>query len=89
MRAKRPNHSKHLALATNQRTVQLLVEQTRMNSAARYFGVELEDALVIAEAVEIQATGRSSRMAHGGLSDQPQRTTLSSPEPPSAVWSLK
>ena len=37
----------------NLRAVQLLLEHTEMGSTVRYLGVELEDALAIAEAVEI------------------------------------
>ena len=37
----------------NLRAVQLLLGHTKMDSAVRYLGVELEDALAIAEAVEI------------------------------------
>ena len=37
----------------NLRAVQLLLGHTKMDSAVRYLGVELEDALVIAEAIEI------------------------------------
>lgn len=37
----------------NLRAVQLLLGHTKMDSAVRYLGVELEDALAIAEAIEI------------------------------------
>ncbi|MEH6648202.1 tyrosine-type recombinase/integrase [Sulfitobacter sp.] len=37
----------------NLRAVQLLLGHTKMDSTARYLGVELEDALAIAEAIEI------------------------------------
>jgi site-specific recombinase XerC len=37
----------------NLRAVQLLFGHTKMDSTVRYLGVELEDALAIAEAVEI------------------------------------
>lgn len=37
----------------NLRAVQLLLGHTKMDSTARYLGVELEDALAISEAVEI------------------------------------
>lgn len=37
----------------NFRAVQLLHGHTKMDSAVRYLGVELEDALAIAESVEI------------------------------------
>jgi integrase len=37
----------------NQRAVQLLLGHTKMDSTVRYLGVELEDALAIAEAIEI------------------------------------
>lgn len=33
--------------------VQLLLGHTKMDSSVRYLGVELEDALAIAEAIEI------------------------------------
>lgn len=35
------------------RAVQLLLGHTKMDSTVRYLGVEIEDALAIAEAVEI------------------------------------
>ena len=35
------------------RAVQLLLGHTKMDSTVRYLGVDLEDALAIAEAVEI------------------------------------
>jgi|TARA_B110000908_G_scaffold152883_1_gene188897 site-specific recombinase XerC len=38
---------------SNLRAVQLLLGHTKMDSIVRYLGVELEDALAIAEAVEI------------------------------------
>ena len=37
----------------NLRAVQLLLGHTKMDSTVRYLGVELDDALVISEAVEI------------------------------------
>ena len=37
----------------NLRAVQLLLGHTKMDSTVRYLGVELEDALEIAESVEI------------------------------------
>jgi site-specific recombinase XerC len=37
----------------NLRAFQLLLGHTKMDSTVRYLGVELEDALAIAEAVEI------------------------------------
>ena len=37
----------------NPRAVQLLLGHTKMGSTVRYLGVELEDALAIAEAVEL------------------------------------
>ena len=37
----------------NLRAVQLLLDHTKMGSTVRYLGVELEDALAIAEAIEI------------------------------------
>ena len=39
--------------AGNLRAVQLLLGHTKMDSTVRYLGVELEDALAIAEAIEI------------------------------------
>jgi integrase len=49
----------------NLRAVQLLLGHTIMNSTVRYLGVEPEDALAIAEAVDIWRQGPSSRTAHG------------------------
>ena len=37
----------------NLRVVQLLLGHTKMDSTVRYLGVELEDALAIAESIEI------------------------------------
>ena len=37
----------------NLRSVKLLLGHTKMDSTVRYLGVELEDALAIAEAIEI------------------------------------
>lgn len=37
----------------NLRAVQLLLGHTKMDSTVRYLGVELEDTLVIAKAIEI------------------------------------
>lgn len=37
----------------NRRAVQLILGHTKMDSTVRYLGVELEDALAIAEAIEI------------------------------------
>ncbi len=37
----------------NLRAVQLLLGHTKMDSTVRYLGIELEDALTIAEAIEI------------------------------------
>tara|TARA_R110002124_G_scaffold283987_1_gene460629 strand:+ start:899 stop:1204 length:306 start_codon:yes stop_codon:yes gene_type:complete len=37
----------------NPRAVQLLLGHTKMDSTVRYLGIELEDALTIAEAIEI------------------------------------
>jgi hypothetical protein len=39
--------------AVTLRAVQLLLGHTKMDSTVRYLGVELEDALAIAEAIEI------------------------------------
>ncbi len=41
----------------NLRAVQLLLGHTKMDSTVRYLGVELEDALTIAEAIETQCQG--------------------------------
>jgi site-specific recombinase XerC len=37
----------------NLRAVQLLLGHTKMDSTVRYLGVELEDALAIAEAIDL------------------------------------
>jgi site-specific recombinase XerC len=37
----------------NLRAVQLLLGHTKMDSMVRYLGVELEDALAIAESIEL------------------------------------
>jgi integrase len=37
----------------NLRAVQLLLGHTKMDSTVRYLGVELEDALAIAESIEL------------------------------------
>jgi hypothetical protein len=47
----------------NLRAVQLLLGHTKMDSTVRYLGVELEDALAIAEAIQIQRHGPSSPTA--------------------------
>lgn len=47
----------------NLRAVQLLLGHTKMDSTVRYLGVELEDALAIAEAIEILIAGLPSRAA--------------------------
>jgi integrase len=41
----------------NLRAVQLLMGHTKMDSTVRYLGIEHEDALAIAEAIEISAYG--------------------------------
>lgn len=51
----------------NLRAVQLLLGHTKMDSIVRFLGVELEDALAIAEAIEISEFGPSSK-------DGPTRT---------------
>ena len=47
----------------NLRAVPLLLGHTKIDSTVRHLGVELEDALAIAEAIEIQAQGRAARAA--------------------------
>ncbi len=47
----------------NLRAVQFLLGHTKMNSTVRYLGVELEDALAIAKAIEIERHGPSSLSA--------------------------
>ncbi|EBA18289.1 possible phage integrase/recombinase [Roseobacter sp. SK209-2-6] len=47
----------------NLRAVQLLLGHTKIDSTVRYLDVELEDALAIAEAIEILGYGPSSRTA--------------------------
>ena len=46
-------HTWDFQVRLNLRAVQLLLGHTKMDSTVRYLGVELEDALAIAEAVEI------------------------------------
>jgi site-specific recombinase XerC len=48
-------HESHpdLQKTGNLRAVQLLLSHTKMDSTVRYLGIELEDALTIAEAIEI------------------------------------
>ena len=48
----------------NPRAVQLLLGHTKMDSTVRYVGIEQEDALAIAEAVESQGKGPPSKGAH-------------------------
>jgi site-specific recombinase XerC len=46
----------------NLRAVQLLLGHTKLESTVRYLGVELDDALALSEALEIQAqSGRNGR----------------------------
>lgn len=52
----------------NLRAVQLLSGHTKMDSTIRYLGVALEDALAIAEAIEIWRSRPSSRTAQSGRS---------------------
>ena len=46
----------------NLRAVQILLCRTKMDSMVRYLGVELEDTLAIAEAIEIEPLGSFRRM---------------------------
>ncbi len=48
----------------NLRAVQLLLGHTEMDRWVRYLGVELEDALDIAEAIEIQSCGAACKRPH-------------------------
>ncbi|KQB97400.1 integrase [Loktanella sp. 1ANDIMAR09] len=52
----------------NLRAVQLLSGHTKIDSTFRYLGVALEDALAVAEAIEIWRSGPSSRTAQSGRS---------------------
>jgi hypothetical protein len=61
----------------NLRAVQLLLGHTKMDGTVRYLGVELEDALAIAEASEIQGIGPSSRTAQTGQRSFPGVRNLS------------
>jgi len=57
----------------NLRAVQLLLGHTKMCSTVRYLGVELEDALAIAEAIEIWRIGPSSgRRPTGDIHHKPR-----------------
>ena len=47
----------------NLRAVQLLLEHTKMGSTVRYLGVELEDALAIAEAIWMAETNKEANVA--------------------------
>ena len=46
--------TKAAQISGNLRAVQLLLGHTKMDSTVRYLGIELEDALTIAEAIEIR-----------------------------------
>jgi site-specific recombinase XerC len=50
----------------NLRAVQLLLGHTKIDSTVLYLGVELEDALAIADAIEIKLYGTPSRAAPTG-----------------------
>lgn len=50
---RRPKVAQIYKKTGNLRAVQLLLGHTKMDSTVRYLGVELEDALAIAEAIEI------------------------------------
>ena len=52
-RMRRPKVTQIYKKTGDLRAVQLLLGHTEMNSTVRYLGVELEDALAIAEAIEI------------------------------------
>ena len=71
----------------NLRPVQLLLGHTKMDSTVRYLGVALEDALAIAEAIEIQAFGPFARKAqsrhpapHGNAATAPEKRSFSEPK---------
>ena len=60
-----------LRWSANFRAVQILLGQTKIDSAVRYLGLEPEDALVIAEAIEIQ-------IRRAAFTGGPQPTTFPS-----------
>jgi site-specific recombinase XerC len=45
--------------AGNLRAVQLLLDHTKLESTVRYLGIEVEDALNIAEQIELQSSTTS------------------------------
>lgn len=55
-------------MAGNLRAVQLLLGHTKMDSTVKFLGAQLEDALALAEAIEILKTGPYSRTAQFGPS---------------------
>jgi len=55
----------------NLRAVQLLLGHTRLESTVRYLGIEVDDALEIAEQTEVQVPNRS-RPPNSTVADRPQ-----------------
>ena len=51
----------HLRRAGTLRAVQLLVGHTKIEGTVRYLGIEVDDALAIAEQVDVRIGGQSRR----------------------------
>ena len=49
----------------NLRAIQILLGHTKIENRVRYLGVDIEDALILAERTEIDAVGGPSRLKMG------------------------
>ena len=56
----------------NLRAVQLLLGHTKLESTVRYLGIEVDDALEIAEQTEVQRRRRWSRLPDSTVADRPR-----------------